>query len=88
MTKTVDHMKQKMTVSQEVKDKVKSFNKIKKLILKAIEEDSKTIPQIAKEIDLPIDEVTFYLMSLRKFGNVEVDEIDDMDEFFTYKLKK
>ena len=87
-TKTVDHMKQKRTVSAEVKAKVKAYNKIKKVILKALEEKPKTIPEIAGEVNLSIDEVTFYLMSLRKFGNVEADEIDDKDEFFYYKLKK
>ncbi len=86
--KTVNHMKQKMTVSEEVKAKVKAYNKIKKQILKALEEKPKTVPEIAKEVDLSIDEIIFYLMSLRKFGSVQVDEIDDMDEYFTYKLKK
>ncbi len=86
--KTVDHMKQKRAVSEEVKAKVKAYNKIKKQILKALEEKPKTVPEIAKEVDLSIDEIIFYLMSLRKFGSVQVDEIDDMDEYFTYKLKK
>lgn len=87
-TRTVDYLKQKRVVSGEVKAKVKAYNKIKRAILKSLEEKPKTIPEVAKEVDLPIDEVTFYLMSLRKFGAIEVDDIDDMDEYFTYKLKK
>ncbi len=86
--KTVDHMKQKRTVSEEVKVNVKAFNKMKREILKALEEKPKTVPEIAKELNLSMDEITYHLMSLRKFGSIQVDEIDDMDEFFTYKLKK
>lgn len=88
MAKTVQHMKEKMTVSDEVKNKVKAYNKIKKEIKKALEEKPKSVPEVAKEINRPIDEVTFYLMTMRKYGDVEVDDIDDMDEYFYYKLKK
>ena len=30
----------------------------------------------------------YYLMTLVKYGSVKVGEIDDMDEYFTYKLNK
>jgi hypothetical protein len=30
----------------------------------------------------------FYLMTLVKYGSVEAGDIDDMDEYFSYKLKK
>ena len=40
------------------------------------------------EIDLPHDVVTYHLMTLQKYGDIEVDDIDDMDEFYLYKLKK
>ena len=81
-------MKQKIKVSDELKEQVKAFNRTKKMILESLKEEPKTVPEIADEINIPVDEVTFCLMSLRKFGNVEVDDIDDMDEFFYYKLKK
>ena len=87
-SKTIDHIKKIRTVSDEVKAKRKEFNRIKKLILKALESGPKSIPQLAKEIDLAIDVITFHLMTLRKYGNVETDEIDDMDEYFSYKLKQ
>ena len=80
-------MKEKRTVSEELKEKRKEFARIKKLILKSLEDGPKTIPQIAELNDLPPDIVTFNLMTLRKYGEIETGEIDDMDEFFTYKLK-
>jgi len=85
--KTIDIIKEKRTVSEAVKEKRKEFTKIKKLILKALESEPKTIPQIAEEINLPLDIVTFNLMTLRKYNLIETGEIDDMDEFFQYKLK-
>ena len=86
--KTIDIIKEKRTVSAEAKQKLKEYNQIKKLILKSLELEAKTIPQIAGETKLPLDVVTFYLMTLRKYGSVETGEIDDMDEYFSYKLKK
>jgi len=87
-SKTIDHIKKIRTVSDETKAKRKEFNRIKKLIVKALEPEPKTIPQLAKEIDLSIDVITFHLMTLRKYGDVETGEIDDMDEYFFYKLKQ
>ena len=88
MGKTIDIIKQKREVPEQVKENMKAFNKIKRSILKALEEEPKSIPQIASEIDLPHDIVTYHLMTLQKYGNIEVDDIDDMDEFYLYKLKK
>jgi hypothetical protein len=42
---------------------------------------------LAKELNLPADEVMYYLMSLLKYGLIETGEIDDMDEYFKYKIK-
>jgi len=86
--KTIDVIKEKRTVSAEAKQNLKDYNRIKKLILKSLEPEAKTIPQIAAETELPQEVVTFYLMTLRKYGSVETGEIDDMDEYFYYKLKK
>lgn len=88
MGKTIDIIKQKREASPEVKEKIKAFNKIKKQILKSLETEVKSVPQIAKEIDLPEDVVTYHLMTLQKYGSIEVDDIDDMDEYYLYKLKK
>ena len=87
MGKTIDIIKKKRKVSDSVKENIKAFNKIKRLILKSLETEEKTIPQIAQETDLPPDVVTYHLMTLQKYGNVEAGEVDDLDEFYFYKLK-
>ncbi len=53
-----------------------------------LKEGEKTIPQIAEEINEPLDMVTYSLMTSRKYGDIETGEIDDMDEYFTYKIAK
>lgn len=88
MGKTIDIIKQKRKVSESVKQNIKDFNAMKKRILATMETEHKSVPQIAEELHLPLDVVTFHLMSLQKFGFVEVSELDDMDEYYFYKLKK
>ena len=85
--KTVKYLKEKRPVSKEVTERLKYFTKTKKAILNALKEGNKTIPELAQELNIPADEVVYQLMSLLKYGLVETGEIDDMDEYFQYKLK-
>jgi predicted transcriptional regulator len=86
--KTYKYLRDKRGVSETAKEKLKRSNKIKKSILKNLEEGDMTIDQITDKIQLPKDEVVFYMMSLLKYGDIKTGEIDDMDEYFTYKLNK
>jgi predicted ArsR family transcriptional regulator len=85
--KTAKYLKEKRPVPKEVTERLKDFTKTKKLILGALKEDEKTIPELAQELNMPADEIMFQLMSLLKYGLVETGEIDDMDEYFQYKIK-
>lgn len=87
MTKTIDVMKAKREVPQRVKDNIKSFNRLKKKILKSLEAGEKTIPELAMEIDDDIDVITYTLMTLLKYGFLEAGDLDDDDEYYYYKLK-
>ena len=86
--KTIDEIKKIRIVSEALRAKVKADAKIDRTILKALADDEKTIPQIADEIKLESHIVTYHLMTLLKYGKVEAGEIDDMDEYYYYKLKK
>ena len=85
--KTAKILKETRTIPKEVTEQLKYFTKIKKTLLNALKEEHKTVPQLAKELDMPMKEVMFQLMSLLKYGHVETDEIDDDDEYFYYKIK-
>ena len=86
--KTAKYLRDKQGVSQVSKDNLKEFNKIKKAILDALTESDLTIVELTQKLNMPKPEVVYYLMSLIKYGFVKTGEVDDMDEYFSYKLKK
>lgn len=86
--KTVKYRKEQNPADKKVMENLKYFTKMKKRLMDALKEEDKTVPQLAKELELPADEVMYQLMSLMKYGFVETGEIDDMDEYFQYKIKK
>jgi hypothetical protein len=86
--KTYKYLREKREVSQTAKDNLKQFIKIRKSILDALQEGDLTIDQLTQKLNMPKNEVVFYLMSLVKFGYVQTGAIDDMDEYYSYKLKK
>ena len=86
-TKTINIIKEKRTVPEHVKQRMKEFNKIKKAIKNSLKDGQKTIPEIAEATELPQDVVTYNLMTLIKYGDIIAGEIDEDDEYFYYKLK-
>lgn len=87
-SETVKIRREKWKVSNAVKNNLKEFNRIKRSILQELEKEDLTIAQLCERTGLPKDEVVYYLLSLVKFGFVETGEIDDMDEYFNYKIKR
>lgn len=75
-------------VSQTVKNNLKAYNSIKKKIIEAIGNEELTIPQLAEKTGISKDEALYYTMSLLKFGFIETVRLDDMDEYYIYKIKK
>jgi hypothetical protein len=86
--KTYKYLRDKRDVSQAVKDNLKQFIKIKKNILDALKEGDLTIIALTQKLQMPKHEVVYYLMTLVKYGFVQTGTVDDMDEYFSYKLKK
>jgi hypothetical protein len=87
--KTAKYLREKLGgIPEQAKENLKEFNAVKKKMLEALKEEDLTIKQMAAKINMPTDEVVYYLLSLVKYGFVKTGEIDDMDEYFTYKLNK
>ena len=86
--KTFRYLREKREVTQEVKENLKQYVQIKKNILDALKEKDMTIDELTQKLTMPKHEIVFYLMTLIKYGNVEVGTIDDMDEYYNYRLKK
>lgn len=87
--KTAKYLREKLGgVPEQAKENLKEFNRVKKLMLDALKDEDLTVSQMAQKIDMAADEVVYHLMSLVKYGLVKTGEIDDMDEYFSYKLNK
>ena len=85
--KTFKYLRERREVSQAAKDNLKQFIRIKKSITDALKESDLTIEQLTQKLDMPKHEDVFYLMSLVKYGYVQTGAVDDMDAYFSYKLK-
>lgn len=86
--KTAKYLREKQGVPEQVKDELKEFNRVKRLIIDALQNEDLTIAQLSEKLQMPKHEVMYYLMSLVKYGIAATGEIDDMDEYYSYKLVK
>jgi len=87
--KTAKYLREKLGgAPEQAKENLKAFNKIKKAMLDALAEEDLTVKQLAEKLSMPTDEVVYNLLSLVKYGFVKTGDIDDMDEYYTYKLNK
>ena len=87
--KTAKYLREKLGgIPEQAKEKLKEFNRIKKLILDVLAVEDLTVKQMTVKLNMPSDEVVYNLMSLVKYGFVKTGDIDDMDEYYTYKLNK
>jgi NADH dehydrogenase/NADH:ubiquinone oxidoreductase subunit G len=64
------------------------FVRIKEAITAALESGPKSIPEVTKATNLPLPVVTYNIMSLRKFGQITVGDLDENDEYYFYELPK
>jgi predicted transcriptional regulator len=85
---TCKYLREKHEVPAAVKEQLRQFTRIKKSLLDALREDELTIAQLADKLSMPRHEVVYYLMSMIKYGYIMQGEIDDMDEYYTYKRTK
>lgn len=85
---TAKYLREKRGVSEQAKENLKEFNRVKKLITEALADGELTVAQISAKINMSVPDTLYHLMSLVKYGVAKVGAIDDMDEYFTYKLNK
>ncbi len=74
-------------ITEKSDEKMKELPEVWKSILKTLETEQKNIPQIAKDLNLPLPVVTYNLMTLVKYGYINPGEMDDKDEYYFYNLK-
>jgi predicted transcriptional regulator len=80
-------LREKREVPESVKENLKKYTRTRKSILEALKEGEMTVVQLSRKLEISSHEMLFHLMTLVKYGSVQTGTIDDMDEFFTYKIK-
>ncbi|MCJ7623107.1 MAG: hypothetical protein MUO76_06365 [Anaerolineaceae bacterium] len=65
---------------------LKEQGKVEREILKLIKEESKTIPAIASELEIPTHRILWFLTALRKYDQVREDGMDG--EYVLYRRRE
>ncbi len=73
-------------VSKELAALRREQSKIRKKLTQSLKEGPKTVPELAKAIDIPSHETFWYLMGLKKYG--QVVEKEERDGYYEYALKE
>ncbi len=85
-TKEEKEEKAGFAVGDDWSVKVEKLDEDGKKILQALESGQLSVPEIAEQTKIPAQEVTYRLMSLRKYGYVkDTSEINE-DEYYEYAL--
>jgi len=66
---------------------MKDYPQIWKSIMKTLDTEPLTIPQIASNLTLPPELITWHVMTMNKYFLIEPAGIDDNDEYYRYQLK-
>ena len=70
----------------EVIERSKEQRKIMKQIAEILKSNPKTIPEVADEIKMPSGIVTWYIMTMHKYGKVKA--VEEVNGYFEYKSKE
>jgi hypothetical protein len=74
--------------NREVREVIRDEHIMKARILKAVEDEPHTIPEIAEILGCPTHEATFWVMGLRKYGWLaEIKEVTD-EGYYPYQAVK
>ena len=73
-------------VSKQLKERVSEQTKIRKKIAEALRDKPRTVPEISEISGIPAHKVLFYLMGMKKYG--EVIEGEERDDYYEYALKE
>jgi predicted Rossmann fold nucleotide-binding protein DprA/Smf involved in DNA uptake len=73
-------------IPQELQNRRQESVTIRKAIVEALQDEPKTVPEIAKITSLPSDKVFWQLMSMMKYGAIAERELDG--DYYRYALVK
>ncbi len=79
--------KYNLTPSEELRRLMREQAKIKGKITKAVATHKKTIPEIAKELEMDVHTTSYYVLTLTHYNVLEPSEKSE-DGYWKYKLAK
>jgi len=71
-------------VPRELMEQNRRQTAIRKSIVAVLQKESKTIPELAHQVELPEHKVFWYVMGMKKYGKVA--EAEQVDGYFKYAL--
>lgn len=71
-------------VPRELVERNRQQSVTRKRITAALQNEPKTVPELAREIDQPSHEVLWHVMGMKKYG--KVIEAEQVDGYFKYQL--
>lgn len=76
------------SLNRDVREIIREEPLMHRQILAALGDGPLTMPEIARAINQPSDEVVFWVMGMRRYAKlVELPEADD-DGYFQYEIKQ
>ncbi len=78
----------KETEHEEEDHTMKEYPQVWKNIMESIEGSAGTIPEIAAKTGIDKNIIMYHLMTMNKYNLVHADGMDDMEEYYSYTLKK
>lgn len=76
---------ERVKVAQEM---LKEQQGIRKVLLQALKDEPRTIPQLSAATGFPAHQVLWYISVMRKYGKVVEIELNEDYEFYLYGLTK
>jgi predicted transcriptional regulator len=73
------------TPDREIREIIRDEHIMRSRILKVLETEPRTIPEIAETLGYPTSEVTFWVMGMRKYGFVAEDKEVTDEGYYRYQ---
>jgi predicted transcriptional regulator len=73
------------TPDREIREIIRDEHIMRNRILKVLENEPRTIPEIAEALGRPTAEVTFWVMGMRKYGFVTEDKEVTDEGYYRYQ---
>jgi predicted transcriptional regulator len=73
------------TPDREIREIIRDEHIMRNRILKVLETEPRTIPEIAEALGYPTSEVTFWVMGMRKYGYVAEDKEVTDEGYYRYQ---